>query len=250
LDSSEIPRQPPSISVRKPKPSGQFTGKTTFHRVRRRPILRLILSVLAAALFALPCQAQVAVYGLATFTAVEDIPAGTDLLIFTTTTAYLTNSATRPGFAGGALADIPHSGRFAVGLDLRETVSSGTTGGSLFTAAARLALVPRYSRMRPYALLGGGAASGHSPIFSGGGFTGPTLASSNGVFVYGFGMDVRLTHSFDLRAIDVLIANGHGPASTTPGFLGPIDTAYPGVSFFSIDTGILYRFGEARRPPH
>jgi len=167
-------------------------------------------------------------------------------LIFTTTTAYLTNSATRPGFAGGALADIPHSGRFAVGLDLRETVSSGTTGGSLFTAAARLALVPRYSRMRPYALLGGGAASGHSPIFSGGGFTGPTLASSNGVFVYGFGMDVRLTHSFDLRAIDVLIANGHGPASTTPGFLGPIDTAYPGVSFFSIDTGILYRFGVLR----
>ena len=210
---------------------------------------RLILFGLAAALIALPAQAQVAVYGLAAFTGIGDIPAGTSSSIFTSPPAYLTNSASRPGFAVGAVADIPHSGLLAFGLDVRGTVSPGTTGGSTFAAAARVALIPRYSRMRPYVLLGGGVASGHSPTYTGSELTltGPSLSSSNGVFVYGFGMDVRLTRHIDLRAIDLTNGGAHGAASTAPGFFGPYDTAYPGVSFFSAATGILYRFGEARR---
>jgi hypothetical protein len=136
------------------------------------------------------------------------------------------------GLMAGGFYNFPIQSRLTAGIDLRTTYSFGTHGGSFTGAAFRIGFEPHRNRLRPYFLFGAGAVSTtgigsvtttYSPT------QGYIVTSTNKTYTSGaleidFGLDIKLTDHFDLRALDYGAAAG---SSAAVGFL---------------DAGILYRF--------
>jgi len=130
------------------------------------------------------------------------------------------------GLLVGGFYNFPIQSRVTVGVDGRLSQAFGRKGGTSVTGAVRVAFVPKVNPLRPYFELGGGVVSSAGtapPVYA------PRYTS--GVLQLAMGLDIKLTDSFDLRAIEFGGASGGG-AGTKPA----AGTGY-------LDAGIVYHFG-------
>lgn len=132
------------------------------------------------------------------------------------------------GFLGGGFYNFAIQSRFTAGIDARVSYGLGTRGGESVTGAFRVGFVPKRNPLRPYFELGGGVVS------SAGGDPLQAKRKTNGVVQFAGGLDIRLTHSIDLRAVELGAAAGGGLGTNSSA-----GTAY-------VDTGVVYHFPRPR----
>jgi len=175
-------------------------------------------------LLAIPAaRAQLAVYGAV---------AATDFGFIETTNANPSFESDSAGFIGGVFYNFPIDSRVTVGLDARASYSPGTRGGESFGAALRVGFVPKTNPLRPYFQLGAGFVTAPEQEYTiiVNGFSETTVPYSkrrtSGAAELAFGLDVRLTDSVDLRAIEFGAEAGASSANAV------------GISF--VDIGIVY----------
>ena len=171
--------------------------------------LRLLVFLPAIVLLAeatSSAQAQVSAYGMVALTSYGF--------------SYQNSSYNFPvdtaGLVGGAFYNFPIRSRLTAGIDGRVLYGPGSHGGTTATGALRIGFVPTRVRLRPYFELGGGVVSARLN-------TGQSIEYvTNGAAELIFGLDVRLTDSIDLRAIDYGAAVGPSNNNTTSAieFLG------------------------------
>jgi hypothetical protein len=178
-----------------------------------------LLTVLASS-----AQAQVSAYGMVALTSYGF--------------AYQNSSYNFPvdtaSLGGGAFYNFPIHSRVTVGIDGRVLYGPGSHGGTTAGAALRVGFVPTHIRLRPYFELGGGVVSavlntGES-----------TERVTNGAAELLFGLDIRLTDSIDLRAVEYGAAAGPSSNNTTSA-----------LDFLS--AGVVYHFGppqQTANPKH
>ncbi len=185
-------------------------------------------TVFAALLFALTlsltAQAQLSAYATPMFTAFG----------FSTGSGVDTFSHGSGGIGAGIFYDFPIQSRLTAGIDLRGSGSFGSYGGEAFSTSLRIGFVPHKVRLRPYFQLGGGVVSAPYNYFNTiCSFSCATTTSSkratNGAALLAIGLDIRLTHSFDLRAIEYGAEAGPNGNSTNPA-----------SDFGFLSTGIVY----------
>jgi hypothetical protein len=169
-------------------------------------------------LLLLPTQtahAQASVYGTAAIT---------DFCL--TSNSYTSCESNTLGFLGGGFYNFPIQSRLTAGIDGRVSYGVGTRGGVSATAALRIGFVPHQNPLRPYFELGGGVVS-----VNGHGYTTlqPTR-KTGGALQLAFGLDIRLTDTIDLRAIELGSAAGGGSSSS------------PGAGTGYLDAGMVYHF--------
>jgi hypothetical protein len=125
---------------------------------------------------------------------------------------------------------------------VRGSDSFGNYGGAAFSASLRIGFVPHKVRLRPYFQIGGGVVSGsyeevtvtcgivctNTPITN--------KRATNGAALVAFGLDIRLTRSFDLRALEY--GAEAGPSGTTTHYAS-------GFGFLS--SGVVYHFHAPER---
>jgi hypothetical protein len=171
--------------------------------------LRLLVFLPAIVLLALPtssAQAQVSAYVMGALTSYG--------FSYQNSSYHFPVDAASLG--GGAFYNFPIRSRLTAGIDGRVLYGPGSYGGTTATGALRIGFVPTRVRLRPYFELGGGVVSARLN-------TGQSIEYlTNGAGELIFGLDIRLTDSIDLRAIDYGAAVGptnNGSASAV-GFLG------------------------------
>ena len=171
---------------------------------------------LASAILLLPLAArsQVSAYGAAAVTEFAVTPVNSSNLSFKSGT---------PGFIVGGFYDFPIDSRLTAGLDLRLAESPGAKGGTSAALALRVGFVPHKVRLRPYFELGGGllSTSTNAELVNDGVRAG---TYNNGALALIFGLDVRVTRSIDIRALEI-----GDEASNVSG------TGY-------LDAGVVYHF--------
>lgn len=142
---------------------------------------------------------------------------------------YVNNGSTAfksdtEGVIGGLFYDFPIDSRLTAGVDVRGVYGFGARGGGLGAAALRVGFVPDRVVLRPYVEVGGAVISS---TFNNNQITGPatqglgtqsTRVTSGGLEFAG-GLDVRLTRSFDLRAVELGAAAGGGNGGVGSAFL-------------------------------
>ena len=140
------------------------------------------------------------------------------------------------GFIAGMFYNFPIDSRLTAGIDGRASYSFGPRGGNLETAALRVAFVPEKVRLRPFFEIGGGVVSSTPDPASLPG-AGRLTRRTNAAAELSFGLDIRLTNSFDLRAIELGAAAG-ASSNTSPDAI---------VSF--ADIGLVYHLhGRVKNP--
>ncbi len=160
-------------------------------------------------------SAQVSVYGTGAISEYGLKPANSSTLSF---------KSGAPGFLIGGFYNFPLASRVTVGLDLRLAESPGAKGGTAGAIAFRVGFVPHHVPLRPYFEIGGGVirTSTNTELVndqvSSGTYT-------NGVAMVAFGLDLRVTHSIDIRVLDI--------GSEASGSSGAVYA----------DTGIVFHFG-------
>jgi hypothetical protein len=129
-----------------------------------------------------------------------------------------------PGFVIGGFYNFPIASRVTVGLDLRLAENPGTKGGTASATAFRVGFVPHHIPLRPYFEIGAGVISTstntelvNDQVRSG--------TYTSGSAIIAFGLDIPVTHSFDIRALDI--------GSEASGSSGAVYA----------DTGIVVHFG-------
>jgi hypothetical protein len=180
-----------------------------------------ILALTFAFLLTLTARAQVSVYGSAALTD----------YIFVNNNSSAAKSDTG-GIIGGAFYNFPIHSRLTAGIDARASYGVGDRGGTSAAAALRIGFVPERVVLRPYFQLGGGIVSS---TFSTRQITGPTTQGltpqparvTSGGVEFDFGLDIRLNHSFDLRAFEL-------------GAIAPTSSAGAGSAW--LDAGVVYHF--------
>lgn len=187
------------------------------------PILILLFPLLASH----SAQAQASIYATAALTG------------YGTTTEYNSDiyfKKATGGIIAGVFYNFPIQSRLTAGADLRASYSPGSRGGTFETAALRIGFVPKRIRLRPYFLLGGGVVSttsGDGSIFynsASGTFSYPSNRITTGAAELAFGLDIRLTDSFDLRALEYGAATG------------------PTAAAAFVNSGLVYHFHSAPHP--
>jgi hypothetical protein len=128
------------------------------------------------------------------------------------------------GFLGGGFYNFPIQSRLTAGIDGRVSYGLGTRGGVSATVALRIGFVPTHNPLRPYFQLGGGVVS------SAGGDPDEAKRRTNGAVQFSFGLDIRLTDSIDLRALELGDAASSG------------STSNPSAGTGYLDTGVVYHF--------
>ena len=107
-----------------------------------------------------------------------------------------------PGFVIGAFYNFPIDSRVTVGLDGRLAENPGAKGGTAGAIAFRVGFVPHHVPLRPYFSIGGGVISTSTNTelvndqVRAGSYT-------NGAAMIAFGLDIPVTHSIDIRALDI-----------------------------------------------
>jgi hypothetical protein len=127
------------------------------------------------------------------------------------------------GFGGGAFYNFPIRSRVTVGIDGRVFYGPGSYGGTTADAALRIGFVPKVNRLRPYLAIGGGmVTSVVNPGFD------PARVTNGALELLG-GLDIRLTDSVDIRAVEWGAAAGYSSTgiASEVGFL---------------DAGVVYHF--------
>jgi hypothetical protein len=187
--------------------------------------LRLVvfsLGIAVLTLFAPTAEAQVSVY----------VMGGLSRYGFTYQgdTTFKDDTAS---FGGGAFYNFPIHSRLTAGIDGRVLYGPASYGGTTADAALRIGFVPTRIRLRPYFEIGGGLVSsvlspGYEPE-----------RITNGAAEFLGGLDIRLTDSVDLRAVEWGAAAGFSNDNTTSG-----------VGF--LDAGFVYHFhsAEPSKPKH
>jgi hypothetical protein len=145
------------------------------------------------------------------------------------------------GIIGGAFYNFPIHSRLTAGIDARASYGFGDRGGTFAAAALRIGFVPERVVLRPYFQLGAGLVSSTftyeqqlpGPAIQGL-TTQPTRFTSGGV-EFAFGLDVRLSRSFDLRAFEL---GAIAPASST----GAAGSAW-------LNAGVVYHLPRRGRTP-
>jgi hypothetical protein len=132
------------------------------------------------------------------------------------------------GFLAGGFYNFPIQSRLTAGIDGRVSYGLGTRGGVSATSAVRIGFVPNHNPLRPYFQLGGGVVS------SAGGDPLQAKRKTSGALQLALGLDIRLTGSIDLRALEIGGAAGGGSSSN------------PGAGTSYIDTGVVYHFPRPR----
>jgi len=184
-------------------------GSVTLRCIVKLSLLSVVLVASANTAFA-----QVSVYLSPALTAFA-----------TGTGSNLTFKNETAGFIAGGFYNFPIQSRVTVGLDLRTVLSPGTMGGDFTGAALRIAFVPQRVILRPYLQIGGGVVTTtvkNYVLYTGNTFTiVPSQRFTNGAAEFDFGLDIRLTEHFDLRAIDYgAAAGGSSTTNVGMGFLG------------------------------
>ena len=182
------------------------------------------LGIALLPLFAPSAEAQVSVYGMAGLSGYGFSYQG-DSYSFKDDTA---------SFGGGAFYNFPVHSRVTVGIDGRVLYGPASYGGTTADAALRVGFVPTHIRLRPYFEIGGGVVSsvispGYAP-----------QRITNGAAEFLGGLDIRLTDSVDLRAVEWGAAAGVSNNNNTTS----------GVGF--LDAGFVYHFhsAEPSKPKH
>jgi hypothetical protein len=140
------------------------------------------------------------------------------------------------GFIVGAFYTFPSPSRFKAGVDGRITYSPGDKGGSAYTGALRVSFVPTHVRLRPYFQIGGGVVKTDLSTVTCDSYNcyGTVVHATSGAAQIVFGLDVRLTDHFDLRAIDY----GADAGGSSGG---------PHAAAAFIDAGVIYHFHPTKR---
>jgi hypothetical protein len=128
------------------------------------------------------------------------------------------------GFLAGGFYNFPIDSRLTAGIDGRVSYGLGTRGGVSVTSALRIGFVPHHNHLRPYFQLGGGvvSSSGGDPL--------QAQRKTSGAVQLAFGLDIRLTNTIDLRALELGGATGVGSNSN------------PGAGTSYVNTGVVYHF--------
>jgi hypothetical protein len=136
-------------------------------------------------------------------------------------------------FGGGAFYNFPIHSRMTAGIDGRVLYGPASYGGTTADVALRVGFVPTRIRLRPYFEIGGGVVSSVSDP----GVTPQRI--TNGAAEFLGGLDIRLTDSVDLRAVEWGAAAGASNNGITSG-----------VGF--LDAGFVYHFHPAQpaEPKH
>jgi hypothetical protein len=132
---------------------------------------------------------------------------------------------------GGAFYTFPSQSRFKAGIDGRFLYGPGYNGGSAYTGALRVGFVPNRNPLRPYFQIGGGVARTqlHQTICSGFACNTTTSEATGGVLQLDFGLDIRVSEHFDIRAFDYGADAGSSNGD-----------AHPAVAF--LGAGVVYHF--------
>ena len=138
---------------------------------------------------------------------------------------YLSNGHDHFGFGAGITYNFPIQSRLTAGIDFRGSISPGATGGGFGAASLRFGFVPHHNPLRPYLQLGGGFVT--SKVAASYSTTGNQSVTNDSIDL-AFGLDVRITPSFDWRAVEIASAAGNSGSTT--------------VAVASIGTGIVYHF--------
>lgn len=175
----------------------------------------LILRLVVFSLFLAPiAEAQTSVYGSVALTNFGLLNQGSD------------TSSDAAGIIGGAFYNFPIRSRLTAGIDGRGGLGLGSGGGEFGAVALRIGFVPEHVVLRPYFQLGGGVISWtkKTPATSGYGFTENTQSNryTNGAVEIELGFDVRLSESFDVRALELGAVAGASNSYTSvgTGFVG------------------------------
>lgn len=129
-----------------------------------------------------------------------------------------------PGFVIGGFYNFPIDSRVTVGFDVRLAENPGAKGGTASAVAFRVGFVPHQVRLRPYFAIGGGvvSTSTNTELVNDGVRSG---SYTNGAAIIAFGLDIPVTHSIDIRALDI--------GSEASGTSGAVYA----------DSGIVFHFG-------
>jgi len=130
------------------------------------------------------------------------------------------------GLIGGGFYNFATPGRLTAGVDARATYSPGSHGGDAVLGALRISFIPRENPLRPYFQIGGGVVSTsyRNTVYSNGAIITESARQTGGALELLFGLDIRVNHSFDIRAIEYGAAAG---SKAGYGFL---------------DAGVVYHF--------
>jgi hypothetical protein len=156
-----------------------------------------IFALTFAFLLTLTARAQVSAYGSVALTN----------YIFVNNNTSTAKSDTG-GIIGGAFYNFPIHSRLTAGIDARASYGFGDRGGAFAAAALRIGFVPERVALRPYFQLGGGLVSSTFTFqqLTGPAIQGLTMQSTrftSGGVEFAAGLDVRLSHSVDLRAFEL-----------------------------------------------
>jgi hypothetical protein len=200
----------------------QPTHNTFWSRMTVRSHCTPILALTFAFLLTLTARAQVSVYGSAALTDY--------IFVNNNTSAAKRDTA---GIIGGAFYNFPIHSRLTAGIDARAAYGFGVRGGTSAAAALRIGFVPERVLLRPYFQLGAGLVSSTFTFqqLTGPAIQGLTLQSTrftSGGVEFAAGLDVRLNHSFDLRAFEL-------------GAIAPVSSNGAAGSAW-LDAGVVYHF--------
>lgn len=129
------------------------------------------------------------------------------------------------GVGVGAFYRFPIQSRFSAGLDARFSDTPSSFGGNNGFVSARFGFVPTLNPLRPYLQIGMGYVHTNIP-----GFATPFSPKSVTAAALGlaFGLDVRVSPTFDWRAIE--LGGGAGVNSSNS------------AGSASLSTGLVYHF--------
>jgi hypothetical protein len=180
-------------------------------------LLVFSLGIALLTLLASPAGAQVSAYGMLALSSYGFSNQGSSFS-FNPDTASL---------GGGAFYNFPIRSRLTAGIDCRVLYGPASNGGATADVALRIGFVPTRIRPRPYFEIGGGVVSA---------VINPGVAPqriTNGAAEFLGGLDIRLTDSVDLRAVEYGAAAGSSNNGRSSG-----------VGF--LDAGFVYHFHPAQ----
>jgi hypothetical protein len=186
---------------------------TTLWASSNRVRCLLAFFILLALATPLMSQSQVSIYGTVATTNHG----------YTLNNGSLSNGGDHFGFGAGGTYNFPIQSRLTAGIDVRGGISPGSTGGASGAVSFRVGFVPHRNLLRPYFQIGGGFVT--SKVYSFGGSSQTVTAGSADL---AFGLDVRITPSFDLRLIELEGAAGRSGST--------------GAGVGKLSTGVVYHF--------
>ncbi len=186
--------------------------------MKRLCLLVFSLGIALLTLFPSVAKAQVSAYGMVGLSSYGFSYQGSSSFAFNDDTA---------SFGGGAFYNFPIHSRLIAGIDGRVLYGPASYGGTTADLALRIGFVPTRNRLRPYFEIGGGVIS----AVSNPGFAPQRI--TNGAAEFLGGLDIRLTDSVDLRAVEWGAVAGVSNNGTTSG-----------VGF--LDAGFVYHFHPAQ----